>query len=57
MEIENSGFISPLFYLGIFLCIVPIFGNLFHITKLGMFYKIGIGIIILGAIHTMYKRR
>lgn len=56
-KLTEINYISPLFYIGIFLFVLPTILNLFHIVATNLLFKIGIGCIILGAIHTIYKRR
>jgi hypothetical protein len=51
---END--ISPLFFLGIGLFILPILVGFFNITLSGKFYTFGIIVIVLGAFHTMLLR-
>jgi len=49
--------ISPLFYLGIGLFIIPIILGFIHISGPSWFYTAGIITIIIGAFHTMLLRR
>jgi hypothetical protein len=53
----NEDFISPLFYVGIFVIILPVLLNIFHIPTPGWTYGLGMGVLILGAAHTVWKRR
>ena len=50
-------YISPFFYIGIFIFILPVILNLFNLPNFGFLFKVGIGCIVIGAIHTIFKRR
>jgi hypothetical protein len=53
---DNSTFISPLFYVGIIIFIMPVVFTVLKINGPSWWFAFGMCVILLGAGHTMYKR-
>ena len=56
MERQESNFISPLMFIGIFIFAAPIVLNIFRLQMPGWISGIGLIVIFIGAGHTMWAR-
>jgi hypothetical protein len=57
VEDVSQSFVSPLFFVGIIIFILPVVTVFFKFQLPAWTYSIGLAVILIGAVHTVWKRR
>jgi len=55
LEMANKN-ISPIIFIGLFVFLIPTLLNIFHIGAWPIIGQIGLGVLMLGIIHTVYLK-